>query len=91
MIASTHLLLAALWHMMATPVAEMLDLLTWAGKIVLFGFAVSTLAVLLIARQFSSGEVSEKPGMRLHGHIADFSKEDDLEGARLQKYSRWRA
>ena len=47
---------------------------------------MSASLILLIAQRFSRGKEDEDPEMRLYPQIANFSKEDELEGARLQRY-----
>jgi membrane protein implicated in regulation of membrane protease activity len=87
-IASTHLLLAALWHIPAILAGDLWAVLKWACNLVLFGLVISTLAVLLIARRFRSGQDHQDPEMRVHVRVTYLSKEDELEGARLQRYRR---
>jgi hypothetical protein len=85
-IASTQLLVATLWHMLAIPLGDLWDLLKWTGQIVVFGAALSVSVSLLIARRSYSREDGEGHETQLRLPVADFSKKDELEGARLQSY-----
>jgi hypothetical protein len=88
MIASTYLLLATLWHMLAILAGDLWAVVKWAGNIVLLALVISTLAVLLIVRWSRNGQNHEDPEMRLHVRVTYLSQEDELEGARLHRYRR---
>jgi membrane protein implicated in regulation of membrane protease activity len=60
-IASTHLLLATLWRMLAIVAGDLCEVLKWAGNLVLLGLPISVLAVLLIVRPFGSRKDHEDP------------------------------
>jgi uncharacterized membrane protein len=87
-IASTQLLVAVLWHIVAIPAAELWDVFRYGRDFVLFSVVISTLVGLLITWRFRSGKRQGDQELRVYVHIASLTKVDELEGARLQRYGR---